>query len=44
MVSWAYTWYQPEGRLPIEQVGAKLARFALQMVGVQPLTQDSTSL
>jgi AcrR family transcriptional regulator len=43
MVSWAYTWYQAEGRLPIEQVGAKLARFALQMVGVQPMEQDSTS-
>ena len=36
MVSWAYTWYQPEGRLPIEEVGSKLAHFALQMVGVQP--------
>ena len=44
MVSWAYTWYQPEGRLPIEQVGAKLARFALQMVGVQPAEQPSTAL
>jgi AcrR family transcriptional regulator len=37
MVSWAYTWYQPEGRLPIDEVGAKLARFALQMVGVRPV-------
>jgi AcrR family transcriptional regulator len=34
MVSWAYTWYQPEGRLPIDEVGQKMARFALQMVGV----------
>jgi AcrR family transcriptional regulator len=42
MVSWAYTWYQPEGRLPIDEVGAKLARFALQMVGVQPVAQFST--
>ena len=41
MVSWAYTWYQPEGRLPIEEVGAKMARFALQMVGVQPVDQLS---
>ena len=44
MVSWAYTWYQPAGRLPIEQVGAKLARFALQMVGVQAVDQASTPL
>jgi AcrR family transcriptional regulator len=36
MVSWAYTWYQPDGRLPIDEVGQKMARFALQMVGVQP--------
>jgi AcrR family transcriptional regulator len=35
MVSWAYTWYQPEGRLPIDRLGTKLATFALQMVGVQ---------
>ena len=33
MVSWAYTWYQPGGRLSIDEVGAKLARFALEMVG-----------
>ena len=36
MVSWAYTWYQPDGRLPIDEVGQKMAHFALQMVGVQP--------
>jgi AcrR family transcriptional regulator len=35
MVSWAYTWYQPEGRLSIDDVGIKLARFALQMVGTR---------
>jgi len=44
MVSWAYTWYQPEGRLPIDEVGAKLAHFALQMVGVQPADSLSTQL
>ena len=42
MVSWAYTWYQPNGRLSIDEVGAKLARFAVQMVGVQPAEQVST--
>ena len=36
MVSWAYTWYQPQGRLTVEEVGTKMAHFALQMVGVQP--------
>jgi AcrR family transcriptional regulator len=35
MVSWAYTWYQPDGRLSIDDVGAKLAHFALQMVGAR---------
>ena len=35
MVSWAYTWYQPGGRLSIDDVGAKLAHFALQMVGAR---------
>ena len=35
MVSWAYTWYRPDGRLPIDEVGARIAHFALQMVGAQ---------
>jgi AcrR family transcriptional regulator len=35
MVSWAYTWYQPDGRLSIDDVGSKLARFAVQMVGAR---------
>jgi AcrR family transcriptional regulator len=35
MVSWAYTWYQPEGRLPIDELGEKMANFALQLVGGQ---------
>ena len=33
MVSWAYTWYQPAGRLTIDEVGTKLAHLALHMVG-----------
>ena len=36
MVSWAYTWYQPDGRLSVDEIGAKLARFVLQMVEAQP--------
>jgi TetR/AcrR family transcriptional regulator, cholesterol catabolism regulator len=35
MVSWAYTWYQPGGRLSIDDVGAEMARFAVEMVGVR---------
>ena len=40
MVSWAYTWYQPGGRLTTEQVGAKLAYFSLQIVGAQSQGSD----
>jgi AcrR family transcriptional regulator len=35
MVSWAYTWYQPGGRLSIDDVGRQMAQFALEMVGVR---------
>ena len=35
MVSWAYTWYQPGGRLSIDDVGQKMAQLALEMVGVR---------
>src|SRR5580692_8671239 len=35
MVSWAYTWYQPGGRLPIDELGEKMAHFALQLVGAR---------
>lgn len=36
MVSWAYTWYQPGGRLSFDDISARLAHFALQMVEAQP--------
>jgi AcrR family transcriptional regulator len=35
MVSWAYTWYQPGGRLSIDDVGSEMARFAVGMVVAQ---------
>ena len=35
MVSWAYTWYQPGGRLTFDDVGATMARFVLQMAGAR---------
>ncbi len=43
MVSWAYTWYQPDGRLPIEAAGEKLAHLALHMVGVHPPPSEPIS-
>lgn len=33
MVSWAYTWHRPDGRLALDEVGAKMAELALRMVG-----------
>jgi AcrR family transcriptional regulator len=35
MVSWAYTWYQPGGRLSIDDVGVQMARFAVEMAGAR---------
>ncbi|HEY1411338.1 MAG TPA: TetR/AcrR family transcriptional regulator [Rhodopila sp.] len=35
MVSWAYTWYQPGGRLSVDDVGAKMASLAVEMVGAR---------
>ena len=34
MISWAYTWHRPEGRLALDDVCATLADLALRMVGV----------
>jgi AcrR family transcriptional regulator len=33
MISWAYTWHRPEGRLPLEAMCERMAAMALQMVG-----------
>lgn len=33
MISWAYTWHRPEGRLTLEDVCETLAALALKMVG-----------
>jgi AcrR family transcriptional regulator len=35
MVSWAYTWYQPGGRLSVDDVGLQMARFAVEMAGAR---------
>ena len=43
MVSWAYTWYQPDGRLTVNEIGTKLAWFVLQMVEAQPAELSTQS-
>jgi AcrR family transcriptional regulator len=35
MISWAYTWYRPGGRLTIEQTASHMADLALRMAGVR---------
>jgi len=35
MISWAYTWHRPEGRLALEDMCQRMADLALQMVGVR---------
>lgn len=34
MISWAYTWHRPSGRLGLEDMCAQMADLALQMAGV----------
>jgi AcrR family transcriptional regulator len=33
MISWAYTWYRPDGRLSIDELCERMAQLALRMVG-----------
>ena len=35
MISWAYTWYRPAGRLTLEQTAVHMADLALRMAGVR---------
>ena len=35
MISWAYTWYRPGGRLTLEQTADHMADLALRMAGVR---------
>jgi len=35
MISWAYTWHRPEGRLPVDEMTVSMADLALQMAGVR---------
>ena len=43
MISWAYTWHRPEGRLDINALSERMAELTLQMVGarVEAATQVS---
>lgn len=33
MISWSYTWYRSDGRLQIDAIGERMARYALRLVG-----------
>jgi AcrR family transcriptional regulator len=35
MISWAYTWYRPGGRLTLDETAAHMADLALRMAGVR---------
>ena len=35
MISWAYTWHRPSGRLKLEELCNRMADLALQMVGAK---------
>jgi AcrR family transcriptional regulator len=35
MISWAYTWHRPGGRLKLEEMSARMAELTLQMAGVR---------
>jgi len=35
MISWAYTWYRPNGRLGVEELSVRMADIAAQMVGLR---------
>ena len=42
MISWAYTWHRPDGRLGIDELSERMAELTLQMVGVR--TEASSRL
>ena len=37
MISWAYTWHRPSGRLTLDEMGPDMARLALRMVGARAI-------
>ena len=36
MVSWAYVWYRPNGRLPLPELAERMAELILAMAGAKP--------
>ena len=40
MISWAYTWHRPGGRLDVEALGRRMADLALRMAGASPGRQS----
>jgi AcrR family transcriptional regulator len=36
MVRWIHRWYQPDGRLPADDIGRQIANLALQTLGAKP--------
>lgn len=36
MISWAYTWHRPGGRLNVDDLGRRMADLALRMAGIRP--------
>jgi TetR/AcrR family transcriptional regulator, cholesterol catabolism regulator len=43
MVSWAYTWHRPDGRLTVDEVCLNMGALALQMVGATPPPPQPTA-
>jgi len=37
MISWAYTWHRPSGRLTLDEMGGKMGHLALRMVGARAM-------
>jgi AcrR family transcriptional regulator len=35
MISWAYTWHRPNGRLPLDELCARMSELVLRMAGVR---------
>ncbi len=43
MISWAYTWHRPSGRLGIDELCERMAELTLRMVGARTLPETHTA-